>query len=68
MKKIIRPKRDQKAVIEFVEGLPKGMVQEGKASDLIDNESKKNVKKETGKVSKSDTYLVDVLLGLNEKR
>ena len=71
-KKIIRAKRSQLDVIRFVEDLPKGMISDGKASDLVSDESDEKEGKvipiDIHKKNKDETYLLDVVLGLNEDK
>ena len=72
-KKIIRTKRSQSDIIKFVEDLPIGMISEGKASDLVSEDSDdkgegKVIPIDIHKKAKDDSYLVDVVLGLNEDK
>jgi len=63
-KKLTRPKRKQSDVIQFIEGLPGGMISSGKASDLIEGLQGKVVSRPKGKKA-NHKYLVDLILGLN---
>ena len=70
-KKIVRAKRSQKDIIKFVENLPQGMIQSGKASDLVqdDTENKKGtVPIDIHAKDKDEAYLIDIMLGLNENK